>query len=225
MEPPNDPNYHFTTGHDQQGHPVDEIHAIADAGSAVLHVLRDRGDARPAPGAKDYIAKYKGKFDQGWDKLREETLKRQIELGVVPAGTKLPPMPKGVKAWTTLSDNEKKVFARQMEVYAGFGEHTDHEDRPADHGPRRDGGADNTLFFYIVGDNGASAEGGLDGTFNELLNVNGNSDTIPNLLKRMDDLGSPMAYNHFAVAGRSPAIRRFSGASRWPRFSAARAMA
>src|SRR5260370_15090386 len=117
-------------------------------------------------------------------------------------------MPKDVKAWNTLSDDEKKVFARQMEVFAGYGEHTDHEIGRLISAIEEMGELDNTLFFYIIGDNGASAEGGLDGTFNELFNANGNSDTIPNLLKRLNDFGGPMAYNHFAVgwavAGNTP---------------------
>ncbi len=102
-----------------------------------------------APGAthaphhvpKEWIAKYKGKFDQGWDKLREETLARQIKLGVVPAGTKLAPKPAAIKDWDTLTADEKKLFARQMEVFAGFGEYADTRDRPAGPGHRGPGPA------------------------------------------------------------------------------------
>ena len=120
-----------------------------------------------APGAthaphhvpKEWIAKYKGKFDQGWDKLREETLARQIKLGVVPAGTKLAPKPEAIKDWDKLSADEKKLFARQMEVFAGFGEYADYEIGRLIQAIEDLGQLDNTLIFYDVGDNGASAEG------------------------------------------------------------------
>ncbi|MBI3407227.1 MAG: arylsulfatase [Planctomycetes bacterium] len=208
MEPPNDPNYHFTTDMTNKAIQWMKSTRSLTPDRPFYTYFATGATHAPHQAPKEFVAKYMGKFDQGWDKLREETLKRQIDLGVVPAGTKLPPMPNGVKAWNTLSDDEKKVFARQMEVYAGFGEHTDHEIGRLMTALEEMGELDNTLFFYIVGDNGASAEGGLDGTFNELLNLNGSSDTIPNLLKRLDDLGGPMAYNHFAVgwaiAGNTP---------------------
>ena len=169
-----------------------------------------------APGAthaphhvpKEWIAKYKGKFDQGWDKLREETLARQIKLGVVPAGTKLAPKPAAIKDWDTLSADEKKLFTRQMEVFAGFAEYTDTEigrlvDAIGDLGQ-----LDNTLVFYIVGDNGASAEGGMNGMFNEMTYFDGVDETVADVLKHYDELGGPMAYGHYAagwaVAGDTP---------------------
>ena len=112
-----------------------------------------------APGAthaphhvpKEWIAKYKGKFDQGWDKLREETLARQIKLGVVPAGTKLAPKPEAIKDWDKLSADEKKLFARQMEVFAGFGEYADYGDRPAGSGHRGHGPAGQHADFLHRG--------------------------------------------------------------------------
>ena len=108
---------------------------------------------------KEWIAKYKGKFDQGWDKLREETLARQKQLGVVPADTKLAPKPAAIKDWDTLSADEKKLFAHQMEVFAGYGEYADYEIGRLVQAIEDLGQMDNTLIFYIVGDNGASAEG------------------------------------------------------------------
>ena len=112
-----------------------------------------------APGAthaphhvpKEWIAKYKGKFDQGWDKLREETLARQIKLGVVPAGTKLAPKPEAIKDWDKLSADEKKLFARQMEVFAGFGEYADFEVGRLIQAIEDLGQLDNTLVFYRWG--------------------------------------------------------------------------
>lgn len=169
-----------------------------------------------APGAthaphhvpKDWIAKYKGKFDQGWDKLREETLARQIKLGVVPAGTKLAPKPEAIKDWDTLSANEKKLFARQMEIFAGFGEYADFEAGRLVQAIEDLGQLDNTLVFYIVGDNGASAEGTMNGLFNEGTYFNGVPESVDEILKHFDELGGPNSYPHYAagwaVAGDTP---------------------
>jgi arylsulfatase A-like enzyme len=208
VEPPNEPNYHFTT--DMTNKAVQWMQSTRSLTPDRPFYLYFAPGATHAPhhAPKEYIAKYKGKFDGGWDQMREETLKRQIDKGVVPAGTKLPPMPKDVKAWSTLGDDEKKVFARQMEVFAGFGEHTDHEVGRLVTSLEEMGELDNTLFFYIIGDNGSSAEGGLDGTFNELLGFNGGVDTIARQLKRLEEFGGPTAFSHFAVgwavAGNTP---------------------
>jgi arylsulfatase len=169
-----------------------------------------------APGAthaphhvpKKWIAKYKGKFDQGWDKLREETLARQKKLGVVPADAKLAPKPAAIKDWDKLTADERKLFTRQMEVFAGFGEYTDTEIGRLIDAIGDIGQLDDTLVFYIVGDNGASAEGGMSGMFNEMTYFNGVSETVQDVLKHYDELGSPNTYNHYAagwaVAGDTP---------------------
>lgn len=169
-----------------------------------------------APGAthaphhvpKNWIAKYKGKFDQGWDKLREETLARQIKLGVVPAGTKLAPKPAAIKDWDKLSADERKLFAHQMEIYAGFGAHADSEIGRLVDAIEDLGQLDKTLVFYIVGDNGTSAEGGMNGLFNEYSYFNGAPESVEDILKRYDELGGPMSYPHmaagWAVAGDAP---------------------
>jgi arylsulfatase len=169
-----------------------------------------------APGAthaphqvpKQWIEKNKGKFDQGWDKMREETLARQIKLGLVPAGTKLAPKPKAIKDWDSLSADEKKLFTRQMEIYAGFAEYADTEIHRLVQAVEAIGQLDNTLVFYIVGDNGSSAEGGMNGLFNEYSYFNGAPETVEDILKHYDELGGPMSYPHFAagwaVAGDSP---------------------
>ncbi len=169
-----------------------------------------------APGAthaphhvpKEWIARYKGKFDVGWDKLREETLARQIALGVVPAGTKLATKPAAIKDWDQLSADEKKLFAHQMEVFAGYGEYADYEVGRLVQAIGDLGQLDNTLIFYIVGDNGASAEGGMNGLFNEMTYFNGVSEKVEDILKHYDDLGGPMSYGHYAagwaVAGNTP---------------------
>ena len=140
--------------------------------------------------------------------MREETLARQIKLGVVPAGTKLAPKPEAIKDWATLSPDEKKLFARQMEVFAGFGEYADAEIGRLVQAIEATGQLDNTLIFYIVGDNGASAEGGMNGLFNEMTYFNGAQETVQDILKHYDELGGPTTYPHYAagwaVAGDTP---------------------
>jgi arylsulfatase len=149
----------------------------------------------------EWSDKYKGKFDKGWDALREETLARQKELGIVPGDAELTERPAEIPAWDDMPDDLKPVLARQMEIYAGFLEHTDHhvgrvvaalEDLEI---------LDDTLVFYIIGDNGASAEGTINGTFNEMLSLNGafEIETPEFMASRIDQFGTPEAFNHYAV--------------------------
>jgi arylsulfatase A-like enzyme len=150
----------------------------------------------------EWSAKYKGKFDQGWDKVREETIARQKKLGVIPEDAELTERPAEIPAWDETPDDMKPIFARQMEVYAGFLEHTDHHigrliDALADLEL-----LDGTLVYLIVGDNGASAEGTPNGCFNEITVLNGAAalETVDFMTSRIDDFGTPKAYNHYAVA-------------------------
>jgi arylsulfatase len=149
--------------------------------------------------APKWIEKYKGKFDKGWDAVREGTLANMKVKGLVPEDTQLTERPEGVRAWDELNDTEKKVYAKLMEVYAGFAEHTDAQVLRLIEALEELGVFDDTLFFYIAGDNGASAEGGLDGTFNELMALNGIPQNLEDLLPRLDDLGGPKAFNHYPV--------------------------
>jgi arylsulfatase len=162
-----------------------------------------------APGAthaphhvpKEWADKYKGKFDQGWDKLREETFARQKQLGVIPADCDLTARPAEIPAWDDEPAAMKPVLARQMEVYAGFLEHTDyHVGRLIDVLKDLDI-LDDTLIYVIIGDNGASAEGTPNGCFNEIpvLNGAGGLETPEFMASRIEDFGSPKAYNHYAV--------------------------
>ena len=162
-----------------------------------------------APGAthaphhvpKEWADKYKGKFDQGWDKLREETFARQKNLGVIPADCKLTARHKEIPAWNDMPETLKPVLRRQAEVYAGFMEYTDHHVGRLFDGLEKLGILDDTLIFYIIGDNGASAEGTLNGTFNEMLNFNGldSIETPQFLAARLDKWGGPESYPHYAV--------------------------
>lgn len=154
----------------------------------------------PHQAPKEWIDKFKGKFDQGWDKAREETLARQQALGVVPADTKLTPRPKEIPAWDSLTADQKQLFARMMEVYAGFLAHTDYQIGRVIDEVARQGELDNTLILFIQGDNGASAEGTLQGVSNELGAItNGVREDMPFLLSTMDGLGGPLYYNHYPV--------------------------
>src|SRR6202007_829761 len=148
------------------------------------------------------------KFDGGWDRMREETLARQIKLGVVPPGTKLAPKPAAIKDWDKLTADEKRLFARQMEVYAAFGEHIDNEVGRLVDAIGDTGQLDNTLIFYILGDNGTSAEGGMNGLYNEMTYFNGVPETVADVLKHYDELGGPNTFGHYAagwaVAGDTP---------------------
>ncbi|WNM63588.1 arylsulfatase [Candidatus Nitrospira neomarina] len=208
VELPKDPNYHF----------------MNDMTNQAIHWMRYQKSLTPdkpyfiyfAPGAthaphhvpKEWIKKYKGKFDGGWDQFREETLARQIKLGVVPAGTKLAPKPEAIKDWDQLTADEKKLFARQMEVFAGFGEYTDREIGRLVQAVEQTGHMDNTLILYIIGDNGTSAEGGMSGLFNEMTYFNRVPETVQDILTHYDDLGGPLSYPHmaagWAVAGDTP---------------------
>ena len=149
--------------------------------------------------APEWIEKYKGKFDKGWDAVREETLANMKEMGLVPEDTQLTDRPSQVSGWDELNDTEKMVYARLMETYAGFAEHTDAQVLRLIDTLEDIGVFDNTIFIYIAGDNGASAEGGLDGTFNELMALNGVPQTVEDVLPRLDDIGGPEAFNHYPV--------------------------
>ncbi len=149
--------------------------------------------------APEWIEKYRGKFDKGWDAVREETLAKQKALGIVPPDTELASRPEGVVPWNELTGDQKRVGARLMETYAGFAEHTDAQTGRLVDALDEIGALENTLFIYIAGDNGASAEGGLDGTFNEIKALNGVSETTAEVLPHLDDIGSPLAFNHYPV--------------------------
>jgi arylsulfatase A-like enzyme len=162
-----------------------------------------------APGAthaphhvpKEWADKYKGKFDQGWDKLREETFARQKQLGVIPPEAELTKRPPQIPAWEDMPAELRPVLTREMEVYAGFLEHTDHHIGRLIDALQDLDILDDTLIYYILGDNGASAEGGPRGTFNELANLNNIEMfmTTEFLIAHRDGFGTPDSYNHYSV--------------------------
>ncbi|MFC7726895.1 sulfatase-like hydrolase/transferase [Nocardioides sp. GCM10028917] len=162
-----------------------------------------------APGAthaphhvpKEWVDKYAGNFDDGWDAQRERTFARQKELGVIPADTELTRRHDEITAWDEMPDDLKPVLARQMEVYAGFLEHTDHHVGRLVDAIEDLGILDDTIIYYIIGDNGASAEGTMNGAFNEMANFNGMAalETPEFMISKMDEFGGPDSYNHYSV--------------------------
>ena len=148
---------------------------------------------------KPYMDKYRGKFDLGWDQQREQTFARQKQLGVIPQDAQLTKRPEQIPAWDSLPADQKRVAARLMEAYAGFAEHTDAQVGRIGDAIQAMGALDNTLFLYILGDNGASGEGGPEGSLNELAALNGILQSTEQILPHLDEIGGPMAYNHYPV--------------------------
>ncbi|HKD39151.1 MAG TPA: arylsulfatase [Myxococcaceae bacterium] len=174
-------------------------HALAPSKPWLLYFATGTAHA-PHHAPKEWIAKYKGQFDQGWDKVREETLARQIKLGIVPANTQLTKRPEQIAAWDSLSADQKRLYARMMEVYAGALSHADNQIGRLLDAVQESGQLENTLVIFVMGDNGASAEGTLQGTTNEAaINANGVTESIPYLLSMIDQLGGPLTYNHYPV--------------------------
>jgi arylsulfatase len=209
--------YEATTPIEVKATPEEGYHLMADMTDKAIGWIGQQRALMPdkpffvyfAPGAthaphhvpKEWADRYKGKFDGGWDKLREETLARQKALGVIPPDCRLTARHKEIPAWDEMPDDLKPVLRRQMEVYAGFLEYTDHHIGRLLDSLKQVGALDDTLVYYIIGDNGASAEGTLNGTYNEMINFNGMAaiETPAFLNARMDKLGGPESYNHYAV--------------------------
>lgn len=207
--------YENTVAVEPKSTPEQGYHLSADLADRAINWIHAQSSVAPnkpwfmywAPGAahaphhapKEWIAKYKGHFDKGWDAYREEVFARQKKMGVIPADAKLTPRPPQLPAWESMSADAKKVFARQMEVYAGFLAYTDYEAGRMLKSVRELPGGDNTLVIYITGDNGGSAEGSMTGTLNNMATQNGIPDTIEAQLAVLDELGTDKHENHFAV--------------------------
>jgi arylsulfatase len=199
VETPKDPNYHFTTDMTNQAVSWVRYQQALSPDKPFFMYFAPGATHAPHHVPAAWIEKYKGKFDQGWDKVREETLARQIKQGIVPAGTKLAPKPVDIKDWDKLSADEKKLFTRQMEVYAGFAEQTDYEVGRLLSSIEKLGVMDNTIVIFIAGDNGASAEGQMNGMYQEMTYFSGVAETVPDMLKHYDEWGSESTYPHFAA--------------------------
>jgi arylsulfatase len=197
LPPVGDPNYILI--HDMTDRAINWIriqHAIAPDKPFLMYFAPGNGHA-PHHASKDWIAKFKGRFDQGWDKQREITLASQKKLGIVPFETVLTPRPKEIPAWDSLNADQRMVYARMMEVYAAAVAQSDFEMGRILDSLNESGQLDNTLVIYIEGDNGASAEGTLQGTTNEVGQLG--QESLPFLVSMMDQLGSDRTYNHYPV--------------------------
>jgi arylsulfatase len=201
VEVPSDPSYHFTE--DMADKTIDWIKAQKAIYPDKPFFIYWAPGATHAPHhvPAEWIEKYKGKFDDGWDKQRERTFARQKELGVIPENAELTPRPEAIPAWDDMPEELLPLLRRQMETYAGFLEHTDHNVGKLIELLVEAEILDDTLIFYIIGDNGASAEGTLNGTFNEMINFNGvpELETPEFLMEHIDDWGGRDSYPHFAV--------------------------
>jgi arylsulfatase A-like enzyme len=153
----------------------------------------------PHHAPKNYIDRYKGKFNRGWDALREETFARQKQMGIIPANAELTKRPKEIPSWESQTPDQKKLEARQMETFAGFGEHTDEQVGRLVDALQDMGVTENTLLIYIVGDNGASAEGGPEGAYNEMMALNGIINTAAINMPHLDEWGGPNTFPHYAI--------------------------
>ena len=147
----------------------------------------------------DWQGRHKGRFNHGWDRERAIVHERQLKMGVIPPGTKLTPRPNEIPAWESLSDDQKRVYLRLMENYADFMAHTDYHVGRLIDSLEASGELANTLVFYIVGDNGASAEGGLEGTFSELASLLGIQLGLQSTINRLDEIGGPTSEPHVPV--------------------------
>ena len=194
------PNYHLTEDlADKAIAWTRQVTSIAPDKPFFLYVAPGANHS-PHHAPKEWIDKFTGKFDAGWDVYREETFKRQQAIGVVPKDAKLTARSEGLPAWNSLNAGQKKVYARMMETFAGFSAHVDHHMGRVVDAVKAMPNAENTIFIYIVGDNGSSAEGGLEGSLNENLFFNGFPEDWEDNLKHIDEIGGPKWFNHFPSA-------------------------
>ena len=184
---------------DQAIHWIEQQHALAPNKPFFAYYAPGATHA-PHHVPKEWIAKFKGQFDQGWDKLREETFARQKNLGVIPQDTILTPRPANMPAWDSLDARQKELYARMAEIYAAFLAYDDYNIGRVIDAVAREGLSDNTLIIFIEGDNGGSAEGTLQGTANEVAVIgNGAKESFDYLYSIKDELGGPLHYNHMPV--------------------------
>jgi arylsulfatase len=216
--------YENTTPVEQEKTPEEGYHFMTDMTDKAIARMKFSKTVAPdkpffmyfAPGAmhaphhvtKEWRDQFDGKFDMGWEKYREIVYQNQLEMGIIPEGTKLTPRPEWVPAWDSLKDEQRELYAAFMENFAGFFAFTDHEIGRLLDAVNELPDADNTLVLYIVGDNGASSEGGPDGTLNEIKGFNSLTTPIEEILENIDKLGGPESEPHYptgwAWAGNTP---------------------
>ncbi len=199
VEPPDDPSYHFSEDMTTRAITYMREQKVMTPDKPFFSYVSYGACHAPFHVPTSYMEKNRGRFDQGWDKQREETFARQKQLGVIPQNCQLTERPEEIPAWDSLSADEKRVAARLMEAYAGFADHTDVQVGRIVQALTDMGALDNTVFFYILGDNGASAEGGPHGALNEMAALNGAVQSAAEILPHLDAIGGPMTYCHYPV--------------------------
>lgn len=198
IEPPYEEDYHLDKDlADQAIKRIQMLHAVAPNKPFLVYYTPGTSHA-PHHAPKEWIEKFKGKFDMGWDELRKQIHQRQIESGVIPEGTQLTKRPDAVPAWSTLDKEHQEVFAHMMEIYAAALAHCDYQINRVLDAVEETGRMDNTLVIYIQGDNGPSGEGGAQGMLNEISFFNGATENWADIKAAYDagTLGGPMHFNH-----------------------------
>jgi arylsulfatase A-like enzyme len=199
VELPEDPNYHFMNDMTNQAVSWMKYQKALTPDKPYFMYFAPGATHAPHHVPQNYIDKWKGKFDGGWDAMRQQILDRQIAKGIVPKGTKLAPKPEAIQNWDSLSPNQKKLFTRQAETFAGFLDMTDYEVGRLLAAVEESGQAENTMVIFVYGDNGTSAEGGANGMFSEMTYFNGVQETVEDMLKKVDKWGGPETYPHMAA--------------------------
>lgn len=199
VNPPKEENYHFTT--DMTNQAINWVKAQQSMTPDKPFFVYFSTGAVHAPHhvSKEWSDKYKGQFDKGWDEVREETVKKMKANGIIPKNTNLAPKPDDIKDWAKLSDNERKLFARQAEVFSGFVEMTDYEIGRLVDAIDEIGELENTMIVFVAGDNATSAEGGMVGMYNEMTYFNFVEEKVEDLIPLMDDWGLPNTFPHMAA--------------------------
>jgi arylsulfatase len=199
VELPEDPTYHFMNDMTNQAVAWMKYQKALTPDKPYFMYFAPGATHAPHHVPESYIKKWKGKFDGGWDVIREQILARQIEMGIVPKDTRLAPKPEAIPEWESLTPDQKKLFTRQAEVFAGFLDMTDHEIGRLLDAVDQTGQAENTMVIFVYGDNGTSAEGGANGMFSEMTYFNGVQETVEDMLKKYDKWGGPETYPHMAA--------------------------
>jgi arylsulfatase len=200
-EPPHDrPGYHFEADMaDQAIKWIRNQHAVAPDKPFFVYYAPGLSHT-PHSAPKEWMARFAGQFDQGWDRLREQIFARQKAMGIVPADARISPRPDSLPAWSSLDAEHRKVYARLMEAFAAATAYSDYQTGRVIDELRRSGQLENTLVIYIEGDNGSSAEGGLQGLLYEQSTITGRKESFAELVRHYDDIGGPEVYNHFPAA-------------------------
>ncbi len=199
VELPEDPDYHFMNDMTNQAVAWIKFQKAMTPDKPFFMYFAPGATHAPHHVPQKYIDKWKGKFDGGWDVMRQQILDRQIKMGIVPKGTKLAPKPEAIQEWNKLTPDQKRLFTRQAETFAGFLDMTDYEIGRLLDAVEATGQADNTMIIFVYGDNGTSAEGGANGMFSEMTYFNGVQESVEDMLKKIDKWGGPETYPHMAA--------------------------